>query len=63
MNEWNSGGNPAGQQCNRLLDAVVKIIKYKIGIIEHAIYIKVLSDRDVSHLTVPTDVVLNNSKN
>ena len=33
--------NPSGRQLNRLLDAVVTILKYKKITIDHAIYIKV----------------------
>ena len=36
------GTNLAGRQWNRLLDAVVTILKYKKSTIDHAIYIKVL---------------------
>ena len=35
------GANPAGRKWNRLLDAVVTILKYKKITIDHAIYIKV----------------------
>ena len=59
MYEWNSRKKPAGRKWNRLLDVVVTILKYKKIIIDHAIYIKVLSDGKVSHLTVSTDDVLN----
>ena len=38
------GTKPAGQQWNRLLDAVVVILKYNKITIYHAIYIKVFSD-------------------
>ena len=63
MNEWNSGGNPAGQQCNRLLDAMVKIIKYKKRTIDHAIYTKVFSEGKFSYLTVYTDDFINTNNN
>ena len=39
---------PAGQKWNRLLDAVITIIKYKKNTIDHAIYIKVFTDGTVS---------------
>ena len=38
------GTKPAGRKCNRILGAVVTIPKYKKGTIDHAIYIKLLSD-------------------
>ena len=50
---------PAVQKWNRLLDSVVTIIKYKKITIDHAIYIKVLSDLKISYLTVSTDDVIN----
>ena len=62
MNEI-QGTKPAGQQWNRLLDAVVAILKYKKSIIDHAIYIKVLSDVTVSCLTVSTNDVINTTTN
>ena len=37
--------------------------KYKKIKIDHAIYIKVFTDETVSHLTVSTDGVLNNTNN
>ena len=46
------------QQWNRLLDALVSIIKYKKIKIDNAIYIKVLSGGTVSYLTVSSDDVL-----
>ena len=55
--------NPTGRQHNQLLDAVVTIIKYKKSTIDHAIYIKVLSDVKVSYLTVSTDDVINTTNN
>ena len=57
------GGNPAGRQCNQLLDAVVKIIKYKKRTIDNAIYTKVFSDGTVSYLTIYTDDVINTNNN
>ena len=62
MNEI-QGTKPSGQQWNRLLDAVVKIIKYKKSIIDHAIYIKVFSDVTVSYLTFSTNDVINTTTN
>ena len=38
------GKKLSGHQCNRLLDAVVTVLKYKESTIDHAIYIKVFSD-------------------
>ena len=57
------GTNPDGRQCNRLLDAVVTIIKYNKITIDHAIYIKVFADGTVSYLTDSTDDVLNTTNN
>ena len=53
------GKNPSGRQWNRLLDALVTIIKYKKSTIDHAIYINFFSDVTVSYLTVSNDDVLN----
>ena len=63
MYEWNSRKNTAGRQWNRIVDAVVTILKYKKSIIDHAIYIKVFADGTVSYLTVSTDDVLNTTNN
>ena len=63
MNECNSGGKPSGRQCNWLLDAVVKIIKYKKSTIDHVIYIKVFSYVTESYLTVSTDYFINTTTN
>ena len=38
------GKKLSGHQWNRLLDAVVTVLKYKESTIDHAIYIKVFSD-------------------
>ena len=57
------GTKPAGRQWNRLLDAVVTIIKYKKSTIYHAIYIKVFTDVTVSYITVTTFEVLNTNNN
>ena len=51
------------QQWNQLLDAVVTIFRYKKITIDRAIYIKVLSDGNVSYLTVYTGDVLNTNNN
>ena len=48
------GTKIAGQQCNRLLDSVVTIIKYNKTTIDHDIYIIVLSDGTVYYLTFST---------
>ena len=53
---------PSGRQWNRLLD-VLTIIKYKKRKIDHAIYIRVLSDGAVSYLSVSTDDVINTTNN
>ena len=42
---------------------MVKIIKYKKITIDHAIYVKVLSNVTVSYLTVSPDDVLNTTNN
>ena len=57
------GTKQAGRQLNRLLDAVVTILKYKNITIDHAINIKVFTDGTVSYLTVSTDDVLNDTNN
>ena len=57
------GTKPAGRQWNRLLDAVVTILKYKKSTIDHAITINFFSDGTVSYLTVSTDDVLNTTNN
>ena len=54
---------PYGQKWNRLLDAVVTIIKYKKSIFDHAIYIKVLYAVTVSYITVSTYDVINTTNN
>ena len=57
------GKKPAERQWNRLLDAVVTILKYNKSTIDHDIYIKVCTDDTVSYLTVSTDDVLNTTNN
>ena len=57
------GTKPSGRQYNRLLDAVVTIIKYNKSTIDHAIYIKVFYDVTVYYLTVSTDDVINTTNN
>ena len=57
------GKKPAERQWNRLLDAVVPILKYKKSTIDHAIYIKEFTDGTVYHLKVSTDDVLNTTNN
>ena len=57
------GTKPAEQQLNRLLDAVVTIIKYMISTIDHDIYIKFFSDGTVYYIKVCTDDVLNTANN
>ena len=52
-----------GRQWNRILDAVVTIIKYKKITIDHAIYIKVFSDVTVSCTTVSINDVLKTTNN
>ena len=53
----------AGRQWNRLLDAVVMILKYNKSTIDIAIYIEVFSGVTVSYLTFSTDDVLNTTNN
>ena len=57
------GIKPDGRQWNRLLDAVVTIIKYKRITIYHDIYIKVFNGDTVSYITVSTDDVINTTNN
>ena len=57
------GTKPDGRQWNRLLDAVVIVIKYKKIVIDNTIYIRVLSDVTVSYLTVSTGDALNSTNN
>ena len=57
------GKKPSGRQCNRLLDAVVTILKYSNITIDHDIYITVFTDGTVSYITVYTDDVLNTTNN
>ena len=57
------GTKPAGRQWNRLFGAVVTIIKYKKGTIDHSIYIKLFTDVTVSYPIVSTDDVLNTTTN
>ena len=52
-----------GRQYNRILDAVVTMIKYKEIKIDHDIYIKLFTDGTVYYLTISTDDVLNNTNN
>ena len=54
---------PTRRQCNRLIDAVVIMIKYKKITIDHDIYIRVFNDVTVSYLTVSTDDVINTTNN
>ena len=57
------GTKPHRRQWNRILDAVVTIIRYKKITIDHAIYIKVFTNRTVSYLAFYTDDVLNTNNN
>ena len=57
------GKKTDGRQWNRLLDAVVSILKYKKITIYHAIYIKVFTDGTVSYITVSTDDIFNTTNN
>ena len=51
------------RQWNRLLDAVVTIIKCNNSTTDHAIYIKVFTDGTVSYPTVSNDDLLNTNNN
>ena len=57
------GKKTTRRQWNRLLDAVVTMINYKKSTIDHAIYIKVLTDGTVYYFTVSNDDVINNTNN
>ena len=57
------GTKPAGRQWNRLLDAVVTIIKYKKSKIQHDIFTKVFTDVTLYYLTVSSDDVINTNNN
>ena len=46
---------PSGRQWNRLLEAVVSILKYKKNAIDSAIYIQIFTYGKVSYLIVSTD--------
>ena len=54
---------PAVRPWNRILDAVLTILKYNKSIIYYPIYIKVFSYGTVSYITVSTDDVLNTTNN
>ena len=54
---------PERRQWNILLDAGVKVPKYKKVIIDNAIYIKVFSNRTTFYLIFSTDNVLNTNNN
>ena len=54
---------PDERQCNRLLDAVVTILKYNKSTIDHAVYIKFFSGGTESYLTVSTDDFINATNN
>ena len=57
------GTKPSRRKWNRILDAVVTMMKYKKSTIDYAIYINVLSDVTVSYITVSTDDVFNATNN
>ena len=57
------GTKPDGRQWNKLLDAVVTILKNNKGTIYHAIYIKLLSDGTIYYFIVSNDDVLNTTNN
>ena len=57
------GKKPDQRKWNRLLDAVVTMVKYNRSKIDHDIYIKVFSDGKVSYITVSTNDFLNTTNN
>ena len=57
------GKKLAGRQWDKLLDAVMTIIKYKKSTSDNDIYIKVFTYGTVSYLTISTDDVLNTTNN
>ena len=57
------GTKPSGRKCNRLLDVVVTIMKYKKSTIDQAISIKFLSSVTVSYLVLSSGGVLNITNN
>ena len=57
------GTKPARRQWNRILDAMVTILKYKKITIGHAIYTKIFYDGTVSYITVYTYDILNTTNN
>ena len=57
------GTNPDGRKWNRLLYAVVTILKHNMITIYHAIYIKVFTYGIVSYLIVSTNYYLNTTNN
>ena len=63
MYDCNSRKSTNGRQWNILLDALVTILKYNKSTIDHAIYIKVFTDGNVSYVTVSTDDVLDTNNN
>ena len=50
-------------KCNKILDAVVTILKYKKITIDNSIYIKVFSDGTVSYIKFSTGDFLNTTNN
>ena len=57
------GTKLSGRKFQCLLDAVVKINKYKKSTIDHAIYIKEFSDGTFYYLTISTYGVINTTNN
>ena len=57
------GGKTAGRKCNRLIDAVGTILRYKNITIYHAIYIKFLYGVTVYYLKVSNYYILNTNNN
>ena len=60
---WIQGTKPAGRQRNRLLDAVVTILKCNKTTIDNSIYIKVFSEITVSYHAFSTEGFLDTTNN
>ena len=63
MHKWDSRGETARRKCNKLLDALVTILKYKKITIDRSIYIMLLYYGTVSYLDVSTDDILKTNNN
>ena len=63
MYEWNSRKKTSGRQWNRLLDVVIKILKYNKSTLDHSIYIKLFTYGTVIYLRVSTDNIIDTTNN